>query len=210
MLSLVPRLSTWRYPLPQIWRLQLSIDSRYATPVSIYRYRLLMPRLRQAADVRQQDRQTDGQTSDRYIDSTLHTMRAAPRTRPRKFRKFYEISLVFFVENFIPQGIDFQLPSMLENRAGPRLTAGAMCYFVAMYLEGSGSNWNKYCNNSHVEPGVLQLYARRYQRSRPQHDKHRLEQLFSFTEDSSFLGTDSMDSWPAFLSAHICSCSCLF
>ena len=94
-MSLVPRLSTWRYPQPQIWRLQLSIDSRYATPVSIYRYRLLMPRLRQAADVRQQDRQTDGQTSDRYIDSTLHTMRAAPRTRPWKFRKFYEISLVF-------------------------------------------------------------------------------------------------------------------
>ena len=31
-LSLVPRLWTWRYPQPQLGRLQISIDSRYAAP----------------------------------------------------------------------------------------------------------------------------------------------------------------------------------
>jgi len=37
-----------------------------------------------------------------------------------------------------------------------------MCYFVAMYLEGSGRNKDAYCNNSHVDAGVLRLYGRRF------------------------------------------------
>jgi len=60
------------------------------------------------------------------------------------------------------QGLDFQLPSMMENRVGPRLTAGAMCYFVAMYLEGTGSNSDAYCNNSHVNADVMRLYGHSY------------------------------------------------
>jgi len=56
------------------------------------------------------------------------------------------------------QGIDFQLPSMMQNRVGPRLTTGSMCYFTAMYLEGNGNNKDVYCNNSHVDASVLREY----------------------------------------------------
>ena len=82
VLSLVPRLSTWRYPQPQLGCLQLSIDSRYAAPASLGRYLLPAPRLRQAADVDRQDgmaRRTDWRTLDRYIDPEplVPSMRAA-------------------------------------------------------------------------------------------------------------------------------------
>jgi len=62
----------------------------------------------------------------------------------------------------VMQGIDFQLPSMMQNRIGPRLTAGSMCYFVAMYLEGNANNKDIYCNNSHVDTSVLQNYTQTF------------------------------------------------
>ena len=83
----------------------------------------------------------------------------ALKLRDEQFHPQPKVQLLLYP---VLQGIDFQLPSMMENRVGPRLTAGSMCYFVAMYLEGSGSNKDAYCNNSHVDAGVLQLYGRRF------------------------------------------------
>jgi len=45
----------------------------------------------------------------------------------------------------VMQGIDFQLPSMMQNRIGPRLTSISMCYYVAMYLEGNANNKDGVC-----------------------------------------------------------------
>ena len=47
VLSVVPRLSTWRGPQPQLGRLQMSIHSRrYAAPAAVDRYLLHAPELR--------------------------------------------------------------------------------------------------------------------------------------------------------------------
>jgi len=56
VLSLVPRLSTWRYPQlqPQLER----FNNRYASPSALERYLLPAPELRQAAVVDRRDRQT--------------------------------------------------------------------------------------------------------------------------------------------------------
>jgi len=62
----------------------------------------------------------------------------------------------------VMQGVDFRLPSMLQNSDGPRLTSRSMCYFVAMYLEGSPDNKDSYCRNAHVDPGVLRQYGQTY------------------------------------------------
>ena len=73
VLSLVPRLSTWRYPQSQLGRGQLSIDSR--------RMQLLMDICCRARAQQQtsctslllsmdtRDRRTDRRTPDRYIDA---------------------------------------------------------------------------------------------------------------------------------------------
>ena len=62
MLSLVPRLLTRRRLHPQLERLQISAARSQAEAT--------------AADVEQQDRETDGRTFVRYIDHPPHTMRA--------------------------------------------------------------------------------------------------------------------------------------
>lgn len=62
----------------------------------------------------------------------------------------------------VMQGIDFQLPSMMQNSFGPRLTSSSMCYFVAMYLEGSDDNKDLYCRNSHVDASVLRQYSQTF------------------------------------------------
>ena len=70
-----------------------------------------------------------------------------------------KLQLLFYP---VLQGIDFQLPSMLQHRVGPRLTAASMCYYVAMYLEGSDANKDVFCNNSHVDASVQRMYSRTF------------------------------------------------
>ena len=83
----------------------------------------------------------------------------ALKLRDERFHPQPKLQLLLYP---VLQGIDFQLPSMLQNRVGPRLTSGAMCYYVAMYLEGNADNKCAYCNNSHVDPDVLRSYAQRF------------------------------------------------
>jgi len=80
----------------------------------------------------------------------------ALKLRDERFHPQPKLQLLLYP---VLQGIDFQLPSMVLNRAGPRLTTGSMCYFVAMYLEGNANNKEAYCNNRHVDAGVLQQYS---------------------------------------------------
>jgi acetyl esterase/lipase len=50
------------------------------------------------------------------------------------------------------QGLDFQLPSMLQNADGPILTRYMMTFFTAMYLDGNGDNIRMFLDNNHVAP----------------------------------------------------------
>ena len=62
---------------PQLGRLQLSIDSRYAVPAAID---ICCPRPgcgKRKTDVDRRDRRADSGTPDRYIDLAPHTVRAA-------------------------------------------------------------------------------------------------------------------------------------
>ena len=77
VLRLVPRLSTWCYPLPQLGHLQLLIDSQYEVPAAVDQYLLPMLMLRHAAHVDWRDRQTDGRTVNRCIEPAMHTEQAA-------------------------------------------------------------------------------------------------------------------------------------
>ena len=96
MLSLAPRLSTWRYPQPQLGRLQMPIDSRYAAPAAVNRYLLPAATLSSKPAVRrcccrstgQTERQTDGRIPDRCRDPAPHPMRAAS-WRPRNSTELY-------------------------------------------------------------------------------------------------------------------------
>jgi len=87
VLSLVPRLSTWRYPQPQLGReQQISSGRRYAAPVAIDRHLLPVPELSSkpshaAAAVDRRDRRTDGRTPDRSIDPAPHAMRGRNKSR---------------------------------------------------------------------------------------------------------------------------------
>ena len=83
----------------------------------------------------------------------------AMKLRDEQFYRPPKLQLLLYP---VMQGVDFQLPSMMQNRIGPRLTAGSMCYYVAMYLEGSDSNKDLYCNNSHVDASVLQRYRHKF------------------------------------------------
>ena len=82
--SLVPRLTTWRYPQPQLGRLQLSIDICCPRP---------------GCGKRQISTDgTGGLTPDRYIDPAPHTSRAASVSYcllqyiPRRQRNFGWVS----------------------------------------------------------------------------------------------------------------------
>jgi len=80
----------------------------------------------------------------------------AMKLRDERFHPRPKLQLLLYP---VLQGIDFQLPSMLQNRIGPRLTSSSMCYYVAMYLEGNAKNKDVYCNNGHVDASVRLQYS---------------------------------------------------
>ena len=85
VLSLVPRLSTWRYPQSQLGRGQLSIDSRrkqLLIDICCPRPSSAVNQLHVAAAVDGHERQTDGQTDTRPLHRRLlHAVRAASKKR---------------------------------------------------------------------------------------------------------------------------------
>ena len=100
VLSLVPRLSTWRYPQPQLGRLQLSVDSRYAAPAAVDRYLLPAPELSSkpdalAAAVDRRDRQTDGQPTVTQYSITELSMGPFCVTQPNTYSYWLTLSLYY-------------------------------------------------------------------------------------------------------------------
>jgi len=83
----------------------------------------------------------------------------ALKLRDERFRPQPKLQLLLYP---VMQGINFQLPSMMQNRVGSHLTTDLMCYFVAMYLEGNAINKDMYCNNSHVDASVLSQYSQTF------------------------------------------------
>ena len=52
----------------------------------------------------------------------------------------------------VMQGLDFQLPSMIQNKDGPLLTQAWMVWFVCQYMEGNARRQQIYMANEHVSP----------------------------------------------------------
>ena len=52
----------------------------------------------------------------------------------------------------VMQGLNFQLPSMMQNKDGPLLTRASMTYFLGMHMEGNAQRQQIYLDNEHVSP----------------------------------------------------------
>jgi len=55
------------------------------------------------------------------------------------------------------QGLDFLLPSMMQNENAPLLPRHGMPTVIGYYLEGHIDNLETYMNNDHVSPAVKQM-----------------------------------------------------
>jgi len=59
--------------------------------------------------------------------------------------------------NPILQGLDFRLPSMIQNENAPVLPRRGLPFVVSLYLEGHSDNVEAYLNNDHVSPAVKKM-----------------------------------------------------
>jgi len=57
----------------------------------------------------------------------------------------------------IVQGLDFMLPSMMQNENAPLLQRKGMAMIVGLYLEGNSENQEAFLNNDHVSPAVKKM-----------------------------------------------------
>jgi len=62
----------------------------------------------------------------------------------------------------VTQGLNFNLPSMIQNRDGPLLTRDMMTFFTAMYIDGNHDNEGAYSDNRHVTKSFRQEIAKTY------------------------------------------------
>jgi acetyl esterase/lipase len=60
------------------------------------------------------------------------------------------------------QFLDFNLPSMIQNKGGPILTRDMMTFFTAMYIDGNHDHENAYLDNRHVTKSFRQTIAKTY------------------------------------------------
>jgi len=59
--------------------------------------------------------------------------------------------------NPVLQGLDFRLPSMMQNENAPMLQRRGMAVAVGLYLEGNTDKEEAYLNNDHVSPAVKKM-----------------------------------------------------
>jgi len=59
--------------------------------------------------------------------------------------------------NPILQGLNFMLPSMMQNENGPLLPRKGMSHVVNWYLEGNNDKVEAFLNNDHVSPSVKKM-----------------------------------------------------
>jgi len=57
----------------------------------------------------------------------------------------------------VMQGLDFRLPSMMQNENAPLLQRKGMAMTVGLYLEGNSDNQEAFLNNDHVSPAVKKM-----------------------------------------------------
>lgn len=60
------------------------------------------------------------------------------------------------------QSLDFDLPSMIQNRDGPGLTRHMMAFFAATYTEGYENHLSDYAANRHVTRSVREQIAKTF------------------------------------------------
>jgi len=71
--------------------------------------------------------------------------------------KFQPVIKMQVLANPITQGLDFMLPSMMQNEDAPMLKRKDMARCVSMYLLGSDDRLKAFQNNEHVSPAVKQM-----------------------------------------------------
>jgi len=62
----------------------------------------------------------------------------------------------------VVQGLDFTLPSMMQNSDGPLLSKAMISFFTAMYIDGNDDNTDAYYYNRHVTKSFRQTIAKTY------------------------------------------------
>ena len=83
----------------------------------------------------------------------------ALKLRDDNFKPNIKLQVLLFP---VLQGVDFELPSMLQFMNGPGLSAKTMAYFVAMYLDGNPGNQDLILSNKHISPPVKKMLAKSY------------------------------------------------
>ena len=59
--------------------------------------------------------------------------------------------------NPVLQGLDFRLPSMMQNENAPLLSRKGMPLVIGLYLEGNNDKLEAFLNNDHVSPAVKKM-----------------------------------------------------
>ena len=73
----------------------------------------------------------------------------ALKLRDNEFQPAVKMQVLIYP---IMQGVDFKLPSYIQNENGPLLTRQAMAFFTGLYLEGNSDKIEVFLNNDHVSP----------------------------------------------------------
>ena len=81
------------------------------------------------------------------------------RLRDEKFPLHIKLQVLIYP---VTQGLDFNLPSRIQNRDGPFLTRDMLTYFTAMYTDGNNDNERAYSENQHVPKSFRQEIAKTY------------------------------------------------
>jgi len=81
------------------------------------------------------------------------------RLRDEKFPIRIKLQVLIYP---VTQGLDFNLPSMIQHKDGPFLTRDMMTFFTAMYIEGKHDHIDDYSNNRHVTKSFRQSIAKTY------------------------------------------------
>jgi len=81
------------------------------------------------------------------------------RLRDEKFPIRIKLQVLIYP---VVQGLDFNLPSMIQNGDGPLLTRAMMIYFTAMYIDGNHDHEDAYLDNRHVTKSFRQRIGKSY------------------------------------------------
>src|SRR6218665_4038200 len=81
------------------------------------------------------------------------------RFRDEKFPLPIKLQVLIYP---VVQGLDFNLPSMIQHKDVPFLTRDMMTFFTAMYIDGNLDNEGVYSDNRHVTKSFRQRIAKTY------------------------------------------------